>query len=106
MEQKPWYVYVIETEKGLLYTGITNNMIRRFNEHLRTQKGRKGAKFFNFSVPKKLVYIEEVKNRSEATKKEVLIKKMTKLKKLELIRVFSSRSLEIREKIGFNSISK
>ena len=105
MEQKPWYVYMIETEKGLLYTGITNNMIRRFNEHSSGQKGRKGAKFFNFSIPKKLVYIEEVKNRSEATKKEILIKKMTKLKKLEIIRVSSSRSHEIREKIGFNSIS-
>ena len=28
-----WFVYILECEDGLLYTGITNNLERRFKEH-------------------------------------------------------------------------
>ena len=106
MKKDPWYVYIIETENGLLYTGITNDLVRRFKEHSGTQKGRRGAKFFNFDLPKRVVYVEEVKNRSEATKKEILIKKMTKIKKQELLRSSSLKSREIAKKIGFDLLSK
>ena len=96
----PWYVYIIETKKGLLYTGITNNLVRRYKEHSGEKQGRKGAKFFHFDSPKKIVYLEEVENRSSATKKEILIKKMTKVKKQGLIRDFYSRSRKLGEKTG------
>ena len=77
-----WEVYIIETNSGKLYTGITNDMERRFNEHL---KPKKGARFFRLSPPKKIVYREVCSDRREASKRENKIKKMTRTQKLTLI---------------------
>ena len=85
MKNTSWFVYIIETKKGLLYTGITNNVKRRFEEHSGRGK-KKGAKFFNVDPPKNFVYLEEVENRSQATKREISIKKLLKVRKLELIK--------------------
>ena len=32
-EEKTWWLYIVETESGKLYTGITTDVNRRFNEH-------------------------------------------------------------------------
>ena len=104
MEKSPWYVYIIETEKGFYYTGITNDMMRRFKQHSGIKKGGKGAKFFNFDSPKRVVYIERSRDRSEAAKKEASIKKMTKLKKRDLVALFLKRTEKIKKEIGFNSL--
>ncbi len=67
---------------GKLYTGITTDIERRFNEHA---GDKKGAKFTKANPPKKLVYQEILKNRSLATKREIEIKKLSRQEKLELI---------------------
>ena len=36
-----WYVYILECKDQSLYTGITDNLKRRFKEH----KSGKGSKF-------------------------------------------------------------
>lgn len=77
----PWFVYIIESENGRLYTGITNDLERRFKKH----EERQGAKFFRFSAPKKLVYQEKHVDRSAASKREGAIKKMSREQKLNLI---------------------
>lgn len=77
-----WVVYMIQTASGKLYTGITNDMERRFEEH---QNHRKGARFFNISSPEKIVFCEPHTNRSEASKRECAIKKMSRQQKLGLI---------------------
>lgn len=77
-----WKVYIIQTESGKLYTGITNNLERRFAAH---QKQQKGARFFHFSSPHKIVFQESYPNRSEASKREFSLKKMSRKEKLELI---------------------
>jgi putative endonuclease len=77
----PWWVYIIESENGRLYTGITNDLERRFKEHGKSQ----GAKFFRFSAPKKMLYQEKLRDRSAASKRECIIKKMTREQKLNLI---------------------
>lgn len=76
-----WVVYIIEAKSGKLYTGITNNLEKRFAAH---QKG-KGASFFHFSSPRKIVYTESHPSRGVALKREIEIKKMKRDKKLELI---------------------
>lgn len=81
-----WEVYIIQVESGQLYTGITNDLDRRFSEH---HQGKKGARFFHFSRPQSIVYRESHLNRSEATKREIQIKKMTRQQKLTL---FSKQS--------------
>ncbi len=79
-----WIVYIIQTESGNLYTGITNDLKRRFESH-EQQKG--GARFFRISKPEKVVYKETFPNRSEASKREYEIKQMTRLEKLGLIKI-------------------
>ncbi|WGL59713.1 GIY-YIG nuclease family protein [Pigmentibacter sp. JX0631] len=83
-----WKVYIIETISGKLYTGITTDLERRFKEHSSSNKKR--AKFFSFNPPKRVVYQENVKDRSSATKKEIEIKKLTKKEKLNLIALSSN----------------
>ena len=77
-----WEVYVIQTDDGKLYTGITSDLARRFDEH---QSHKKGARFFHFSEAKKILFRERHPNRSEASKREMAIKKLTRKEKLELI---------------------
>lgn len=77
-----WEVYVIETKSGKLYTGITNNFDRRLMQH---EKRQKGARFFNFSSPERVVFRKPYPNRSEASKQEIAIKKMSRKEKQALI---------------------
>ncbi len=77
-----WQVYIIQTTSGKLYTGITTDLERRFRDHLETKRG---ARFFNFSNPEKILFRESYPNRSEATKREIGIKKMSRPQKLSLI---------------------
>lgn len=77
-----WIVYVIQAESGKLYTGITNDLKRRWDDH---QRGRKGARFFHFSKPDQIVFREKHHNRSDASKRESAIKRMSRQQKLALI---------------------
>jgi putative endonuclease len=87
LKKNQWEVYIIETESGKLYTGITNDISRRFAQH---QNQNKGARFFHFSNAVKIVYREPHANRSEASKREAAIKRMSRSNKLELIECHGS----------------
>ena len=76
-----YFVYLIETKKGI-YTGITNNLLKRFYQHQGIFPG--GAKFFRGNPPLKLIYWEYAENRSGAQKREYQIKKMTRAQKVTL----------------------
>lgn len=82
MKKSTWEVYLIQAKSGKLYCGITNDFDRRFADHV---NGKKGAKFFRFSSPEKILLREIYPNRSEATQREIQIKKMNRMQKLELI---------------------
>ncbi len=77
-----WEVYIIQAKSGALYTGITTDLDRRLADH---ERGKKGARFFRISQPEKIVFREMHPTRSDASKREAEIKKMSRLKKLELI---------------------
>jgi putative endonuclease len=77
-----WFVYLIQTENNKLYCGITTDVERRFEEH---KNNPKGAKFTKANKPKKVVYVEECKDRSTASKREYEIKRMTKKEKETLV---------------------
>ena len=85
-----WEVYIIECKSGTLYTGITTDVSRRFEQHL-TRK--KGARFFSLSEPMLIVYREKHPDRSSATKREIAIKKLTRKEKQKLISsyIFSNK---------------
>ncbi len=81
-----WFVYIIETEKKRLYTGIAKDPEKRFFEHLFDRK--KGAKFFRSDVPERIVYVKKCSSLSNALKEEIAIKKCSKIQKLQLIEEF------------------
>jgi 3-methyladenine DNA glycosylase AlkC/predicted GIY-YIG superfamily endonuclease len=82
-EKQDWFVYMIETDKRKIYTGIAKDDVeRRFEEHKKDPK--KGAKFFRSQIPKKLLHIESYPTRSEALKREAAIKKLKRSDKINL----------------------
>lgn len=77
-----WYVYMVRCRDGSLYTGITTNIFRRLGEH---NSDREGARYTRSRRPVRLVYMEQGGTRSEASKREYALKKMTKKAKEQLI---------------------
>jgi putative endonuclease len=76
-----WQVYIILCTDDSLYTGIAIDVVRRFNQHA----DRQGAKYFLGRQPKQLVYVETGHDRSSASKREIVIKKLPRLEKLRLL---------------------
>ena len=75
------YVYIVKCSDESLYTGITDNIKRRVNEH----NSKRGAKSLKGKLPVILVHLEEYETKSEALKREYEIKTWKREKKLELI---------------------
>ena len=79
-----WWVYIVECVDNTYYTGITPDINKRIEKH----NSGVGAKYTKFRKPVKLLYYEKHENRSQATKKEIQIKKLTHNQKKELINNF------------------
>jgi putative endonuclease len=77
-----WLVYILECGDGTLYTGITNNIAGRIKAH---RLGR-GAKYTRGRQPLRLVCSIACRNKSSALKKEYAVKKLSRDKKLALIK--------------------
>ena len=67
-----WCVYVIECVSGAWYTGITNDLEKRFRQHLEG----KGAKFMRMDKPIRIVAARMCASKSEALKQESAVKKL------------------------------
>ncbi|MDO6827000.1 GIY-YIG nuclease family protein [Poseidonibacter sp. 1_MG-2023] len=78
-----YFVYILECNDGSLYTGITKDLTKRLDEHNTKDSG---AKYTKARRPVKLIYEETSENRSTASKREYEIKKLSRLKKLQLIK--------------------
>jgi putative endonuclease len=81
--KKDWLVYILRCSDQTLYTGISTNVERRVREH---NEEKTGAKYTKARRPVVLVYYEAGFTRSEALKREVLFKKMTRIEKEKLIK--------------------
>jgi putative endonuclease len=89
-ENDSWWVYLIRTKNNALYCGITTDLTRRFKMH---QQG-KGAKALRGKGPLSLVWWEKVVGRSEALKREAMIKKHPKAVKESMVKEFAGSLLE------------
>ena len=87
LPQKNWLIYILECGDGSFYCGITNNIERRLKQHKGEIIG--GAKYTRSHCPCKLVYKEKSTSRSEASQREVVIKKMSRDEKQALINLVS-----------------
>ena len=72
---------MLECSDNSIYTGITNNIAERLKKH----NDGNGAKYLRGRLPIKLMHKENFLNRSEATKRELIIKKMNSKEKRILI---------------------
>lgn len=81
MTEKKWVVYILECRDSSMYTGITNDLEERVRQH----NLKKGAKYTKSRLPVKVVYRCFAENRSEASKVEAAIKKLTRQQKLQLV---------------------
>lgn len=73
----PWVLYILQCADHSLYTGITNDLPRRLAAH----EAGKGAKYTRGRGPFTLVYTESCSNRSEASKREITVKHMSREEK-------------------------
>ncbi|NVP17937.1 GIY-YIG nuclease family protein [Candidatus Gracilibacteria bacterium] len=77
-----YFTYILRCSDDTLYTGITTDLDRRIKQHNGEIIG--GAKYTLSRKPVFLYYFEEFENRSQATKRELEIKKMSRVEKLNL----------------------
>jgi putative endonuclease len=77
-----YFLYILRCSDDTLYTGITTDIQRRLEEH---NSSAKGAKYTRSRRPVALVYTEEFEDRSSASKREYIIKRLSRAKKLALI---------------------
>jgi putative endonuclease len=75
------YCYILECSDGTFYTGWTTDPERRVAQH---NKGV-GARYTSTRRPVKLIYLEPHPNRTEAMRRELAIKKMSRAQKKKLI---------------------
>lgn len=78
-----YYLYILKCADNTLYTGITTDLERRLKEH---NFSALGAKYTAARRPVKLVYSAEFTDRPSASKQEYLIKHLSRLEKLKLIK--------------------
>lgn len=79
-----YYTYMVRCEDNSIYTGMTNNLEKRINEHI--SKGKNGAKYTKSHNAIKLEIAWRSKEKSLACKLEYQIKHLTKKQKESLIK--------------------
>ncbi len=80
-KSEPWFLYILRCADQKLYTGITNNLERRFKAHMNGH----ASKFTRIRRPVTMCYQESCKNRTQALIREYAVKKLPRQKKLQLI---------------------
>lgn len=80
-KSRRWYVYILKCRDGTLYTGITNDLSRREEEHNRGTASR----YTRSRRPVHIIFQEPCQNRSAALKKEYAVKSLTRKDKEDYI---------------------
>jgi putative endonuclease len=76
-----WSLYILECCDGSFYTGVTNDIDRRFLAH---QKGT-ASRYTQTRRPVVLVYREECGTRSQSLARECAVKSLSRERKEELV---------------------
>lgn len=77
-----YYVYILECVDKTLYTGYTNNLDRRLEEH---NYSNKGASYTKYRRPVYIIYYEEYETQREAMCREIELKKYRRKEKLKVV---------------------
>jgi len=90
---KTYYVYIMTSPKGTLYTGVTNHLQRRVYEH----KNGQNLGFTKKYNVTRLVYYEQTDNISDAITREKEIKGWRRSKKIALIKDFNPEWVDLAQ---------
>lgn len=93
-----WFVYLIRTEAGTLYTGITKDVARRRAMH----ETQRGAKFLRGRGALTVVYERKLGSRALASRVEYALKRIRKAEKESIVRSTPSRARLLR-KLGIEA---
>lgn len=85
-----WWCYILRCADDTLYTGITNDLAKRTAAH----NAGSASRYTRARRPVRLAYQEKHADRSAASKREAVIKRLSRKTKLELV-----ASLRKRRKI-------
>lgn len=77
-----WHLYLLDCD-GRLYTGISTDPERRFEEH--RSRGKRAARFTRSARTHAMCYRVEIGARSMALRAEARIKRLRRIEKLRLI---------------------
>jgi predicted GIY-YIG superfamily endonuclease len=77
-----WFLYLLRCADGSLYTGITNNVSRRCQQH----NAGTASRYTRSLLPVELIYQESQASRSVALKRELAVKAMSRQEKESLSR--------------------
>ena len=78
---KQWCVYILRCKDDTLYTGSTDDFPKRLEAH----RQGKGAKYTRGRGPLELVYMEECGTHTEALRREIAVKRLSRQEKMKLI---------------------
>ncbi len=81
MRDKQYFVYILTSKSGTLYTGMTNNLQRRVYQH----KNKMVDGFTKKYNVDRLVYYEMFSDVRDAIAREIQIKGWLRKKKIDLI---------------------
>jgi putative endonuclease len=79
--ERSFFVYIMSNRSKTLYTGVTNNLLRRVWEH----KHFDGSEFCKHYRLDRLVYFERFQYVGNAIAREKQIKGLLRMKKISLI---------------------
>lgn len=81
---EPWFVYMVECRDGSLYTGVTNDLERRLQQH---NEGT-GARYTRSRRPVRIRYSERCPSRSAALMRECAVRLLSPKEKWELVAAY------------------
>lgn len=96
-----YYVYIMSSQIGMLYIGITNDLIRRVFQH----KNKQVEGFTKKHNITRLIYYEETNDVNAALSREKQLKSWNRSKKLALIHKVNSTFQDLSEG-WFDAVSK
>src|SRR4051812_27961775 len=89
---REYYVYIMANNSGTLYTGVTNSLLARTQEH---KDGLHEVGFTARYHITKVVYFESTPDVSAAIAREKQIKGWNRQKKIDLVRTMNPKWLDL-----------
>ncbi len=78
LSERSWYVYILQCNDNSLYTGVTNDLIKR----MKTHESGKGSKYVKAKGFRQLLRFKKCENKIRAQQFEYQIKQLPKSEKL------------------------